>query len=93
MLSSLVGLSRGVTVKDGNFTEQHQQHERVGSYENAITVVHPELYSAQNMNGGDASSSKETRGENVYGFGGRTEAGTSLDPGESLRPHLLDPVT
>lgn len=88
------GLSRGMMGKDFNLSEQPQpQHERMGNYENAITVVQPELYSSQNMNGGDCLGTvqKETRGESGYGNGGRMEM--LIDPGESLRTHLLDPIT
>jgi len=94
---NFAGLSRGIMVKDSNLShqQQQQQHERVGNYENAITVVQPELHRTQIMNGGDGSSScqKEMRGENGHVFGARKEVEMLVDPGESLRRHLLDPVT
>lgn len=94
MILNFAGLRRGMMVRDINLSEQQQQ-EPVGNYENAISVVHPESYCSQSMNGGDGSSSvqRETRGENGYVFGGRKEAAVHMDPGESLRSHFVDPIT
>ncbi|ONK62550.1 uncharacterized protein A4U43_C07F5260 [Asparagus officinalis] len=92
------GLRRGMMVRDINLSEQEQQQQQqepLGNYENAISVVHPESYCSQSMNGGDGSSSvqRETRGENGYVFGGRKEAAVHMDPGESLRSHFVDSIT
>lgn len=89
--------SKGIISKDGTTLalQQQQQHGRLGNYEHTITVVEPELYCAQMLHGedGSASTQKEIGGENGYGFFGRKEFGLSFDPEESLRTHLLDPIT
>ncbi|KAJ6827680.1 U-box domain-containing protein 62-like [Iris pallida] len=77
--------------------QQQQQHERVGNYQqHAMTVVEPDLYCTQMLHGEDGSASsaqKEIGGENGYGFFGRKEVGLLVDPEESLRTHLADPIT
>ncbi|KAH0469004.1 hypothetical protein IEQ34_002236 [Dendrobium chrysotoxum] len=96
---SCFGLSRTVMAKvnemRGNSGEQHHHCEGGNNYENAITVVEPELYCSQILHGVDGSTStrKALGGENGYGFSGRKEAIFSVYPGESIRAHLSDPVT
>ncbi|XP_020590073.1 U-box domain-containing protein 62-like [Phalaenopsis equestris] len=97
---SFFGLSRTVLTKCGNEMrensgEQHDHCEGGNNYENAITVVEPELYCSQIFHGGDGSTAnqKALRGDNGYGFNGRRESSFPLYSGESLRAHLSDPVT
>lgn len=79
----------------GNLGEHHHHCEGGNNYENAITVVEPELYRSQIFQGGNGSTStqKTLGGVNGYGFNSRREVSFPVYPGESLRAHLSDPVT
>lgn len=94
---SCFGLSRTVMAKGGNEIRGNSGHHCEGgnNYENAITVVAPDLYCSQILHGGDGSTSaqKALGGDNGYGFSGRREASFPIYSGESLRAHLSDPVT
>lgn len=76
-------------------SDLHRHHcEGGNNYENAITVVEPDLYCSQIFHGGNGSTStqKALGGVNGYGFSSRREVSFPVYPGESLRAHLSDPV-
>ncbi|KAL5991311.1 hypothetical protein ACLOJK_012218 [Asimina triloba] len=101
---SSFGVGRGVLTKDGtvqstsntrgSLNEQQHQHGRMGHYENAITLVEPDIYYSQMLHGQDGSalSQKEIGGESGCGFSGRKDIALSVESGESLRAILSDPI-
>ncbi|KAG0450699.1 hypothetical protein HPP92_026797 [Vanilla planifolia] len=94
------GLGRMLMAKDGNdprgnSAERLHHSEGRSNYQNAITVVEPELYCNQILLVGDGSSApqKSFRGDCGSGFSCRREVSLTAYPGESLRAHLSDPVS
>ncbi|CAK9133698.1 unnamed protein product [Ilex paraguariensis] len=98
---SSFGLKEGNTGQSGNNSNNNNDlrasssgnhlQERVGSYQNAVTIADPDgdLYYSQYLQGPEGSNAgqKDMLVENGYGFSGRSESG------ESLRAILSDPLT